>query len=157
MKIVSKKTGGNKAAIVTARELSITQSGVMFDSGSRVVMDHVTLHKATDEHYQLRTTFDFTDVDYKDVLRLAAETLVIRWRGAFKNADKVDETADNQIVNVKKQLRGAKPRMSREDKLTRIFAEMTKEEKAALLAQLSADSGIDHVSDDEQEDGKEQE
>jgi len=131
MKEVSKKFGGDKATIV---------------KDNVVVMDHVTLHKASDKFYQLRTTFDYTDVPRETILALASETLLIRWRTAFKSADKVDETSDNQTVLVAKMLKGAKPRMSKGEKLTRLLSDMTREEKEAILLQLmESNKGIDIV------------
>lgn len=130
------KTGGEKATIVTA-DFGTEQPG------GRVVMDHVTLHKATDVSYQLRTTFDFEGVNYSDILKLASETLVIRWRTAFKGADKVDDAADNQTVSVKKMLTGSKPRMSKQDKVAKVLADMTAEEKRAFIEEHAKALGIE--------------
>lgn len=112
-------------------------------SGNVVTMDHVTLHKASDTHWQLRTTFDFENVSRETILKLASETLLIRWRTAFKNAETVDETADNQVVNVEKMLKGSKPRMSKKDKLTRTLADMSQAERLEMLAHLAELSGIE--------------
>jgi hypothetical protein len=137
MKIVG-KTGGEKATIVTA--LTVEAGS---DTGSRVVMDHVTLHKATDVSYQLRTTFDFAGVKYEDILKLASETLVIRWRTAFKGADKVDDEADHQTVSVAKMLKGNKPRMSKQAKVAKVLADMTPEEKRAFILEHAKAMGIE--------------
>jgi hypothetical protein len=127
LKVVDPKKGGEKAVIV---------------KDNIVVMDHVTLHKATDVHYQLRTTFDFEGVAHSDILKLASETLVIRWRTAFKGAEKVDDAADNQIVKVKDMLKGSKPRMSKQDKVAKVLADMTPEEKRAFILEHAAALGI---------------
>jgi hypothetical protein len=127
---VNGKTGGTKATIVT---------------GDTVTCDHVTFHPPTDSHWQLRTTFDFTDVSRETMLRLASETLVIRWRNAFKNADAVDETADNQTVSVKEMLKGSKPRMSKKNKLVRDLSDMSELERLEVLAHLAKLSGLEVV------------
>ena len=74
------------------------------------------------------------------VLQLAAETLVIRWRTAFKNADKIDEGADNQVIEVK-DLRFGKIRFTRVQKAEKQFQDLTVEDKKALLAKLMAEVG----------------
>jgi hypothetical protein len=128
MKEVNGKTAGEKSTVV---------------AGNLVRCVHTTLHKATDVNWQLTTTFDFEGVSQENILKLASETLVIRWRHAFKNAKEVDETADNQIVLVNKMLRGSRPRMSKAERFTRTLADMTPAEKQALLKQLAADQGIE--------------
>jgi hypothetical protein len=137
MKQIDPNKGGEKATIVTAGLLVDDQ-----DVGSRVVMDHVTLHKATDVSYQLRTTFDFEGVRYSDILKLASETLVIRWRTAFKGADKVDDAADNQVVSVLKMLKGSKPRMSKQQQVAKVLADMSPEEKRAFIEEHAKALGI---------------
>ena len=107
---------------------------------NKVVCKHTTLHKATGKFYNLTTTFDFTDVSMARVLQLAAETLVIRWRTAFKNADKIDEGADNQVIEVK-DLRFGKIRFTRVQKAEKQFQDLTVEDKKALLAKLMAEVG----------------
>lgn len=150
------KTGGEKATIVTA--LTVGETG---DTGSKVVMDHVTLHKASDVSYQLRTTFDFTGVEYKDILKLASETLVIRWRTAFKGAKTVDDIADNQLVNVRKMLSGSKPRMNKQEKVTNLLSSMSEADKRAFILEHAKAMGIeialpsDDAGEGTQEEGQE--
>ena len=103
---------------------------------NKVKFCHTTLHKASDNTYALTTTFDFTGASQQDILRLAAETLLIRWRTTFKNADKVDDSADNTTVNVVKMLSGSKPKMTSEQRREKMISEMTTEEKIALIARL---------------------
>lgn len=136
MKEVKGKTNGTKSTVV---------------QGNKVTCQHVTLHKATDTHWQLTTTFDFEGVSQDTILKLASETLVIRWRTAFKGADKVDETADNQVMSVAKMLKGSKPRMSKGEKMAKLLADMSPEEKKALLAHLASMSGTDVVLPDSEE------
>lgn len=106
--------------------------------GQIVRFQHNTLHKVSNVHYLLNTAFDFTGVDAATILRLAGETLLIRWRTAFKDAETVDDSADNQVVTVREMLKGRKPRMSKGEKAINLVASMTPEEQAALLATLQA-------------------
>jgi len=100
-----------------------------------VTCQHVTMHKPSGKFYALTTSFDFTEVAHERLLRLAAETLLIRWRIAFKNADKVDDTADNQMVEVA-DLRTAKPRFTKAQKAVKAFGDLSPEEKTILLEKL---------------------
>lgn len=104
--------------------------------GQKVSFQHLTLHKGTNVHYLLNTGFDFTGVEPKTILRLAGETLLIRWRTAFKDAEAVDDSADHQIVKVADMLKGRKPRMSKSEKVENLAATMTPEEIARTIANL---------------------
>jgi hypothetical protein len=106
--------------------------------GNVVTCVHSTLHKPTDTNYQLTTAFDFDGVGPDDILRLATETVLIRWRVAFKNAESVDDTSDNQTVKVKDMLKGAKPRMSKAARAAKVLSDMTPEEKAAFKEHAEA-------------------
>lgn len=103
-----------------------------------VKFQHLTLHKSSNVHYLLNTTFDFDKVDHKTLLRLAGETLLIRWRTAFKDAETVDDAADNQVVAVAAMLKGRKPRMSKADKVENLAATMSQEEIQKAIAALQA-------------------
>lgn len=142
MKKVDKKFGGDKSTVV---------------QGDNVVCEHVTLHKATDTYWQLHTTFDFTGVSRETILKLAAETLVIRWRTAFKNADKIDEeSADNQVVSVVKMLKGSKPRMSKADRAAKTLADMSDAEKIAFIREHAKALGIEVTLPETEEESNEE-
>lgn len=106
--------------------------------GNVAKFEHLTLHKASGGHYLLTTSFDFKDVAIEHILRLAGETLLIRWRTAFKDAETVDDTADKQVVSVKDMLANKKPRMSKAEKVENLAANMTPEEIARTIASLQA-------------------
>jgi hypothetical protein len=127
MKVLAKGAEANKSTTV---------------KGNVVTCVHSTLHKPSDTNYQLTTTFDFSDVGPDDILRLATETVLIRWRVAFKNADSVDDTSDNQVVKVKDMLKGAKPRMSKAARALKTLSEMSDEEKAAFIKEHAEALGI---------------
>lgn len=103
-----------------------------------VSFEHLTLHKGSNVHYLLKTAFDFKDVAQDAILRLAGETLLIRWRTAFKDAEAVDDGADNQIVSVKEMLAGRKPRMSKSEKVENLLDSMSADEAQKMLASLQA-------------------
>jgi len=107
-------------------------------TGQVVKFQHLTLHKASNVHYLLNTAFDFTGVNPEAILRLAGETLLIRWRTAFKDAEAVDDAADNQVVKVAEMLKGRKPRMSKAEKVENLAASMTQEEIQKAIAALQA-------------------
>ncbi len=107
--------------------------------GNRVFFQHLTLHKPSGVHYLLRTGFDFTGVPEEAIKRLAGETLLIRWRTAFKNAEKIDDSADNQLESVAKMLSGRKPRMTKAERADKLVQEMTSAERIALLQKLQAE------------------
>lgn len=107
--------------------------------GDVVRFQHLTLHKPSGVHYALTTSFDFAGVPADVIKRLAGETLLIRWRGAFKNAEKVDDTADNTVQNVLQMLKGRKPRMSKLERIDKLATEISKAEKIALLRKLQAE------------------
>jgi hypothetical protein len=109
--------------------------------GLKVWFQHLTLHKPSGAHYALRTGFDFANVPQEAILRLAGETLLIRWRTAFKNAEKIDDSADNQLNNVVKMLSGRKPRMTKTERAERLFEDMSAAERIALLQKLQAQIG----------------
>lgn len=126
--------------------------------GQKVWFTHLTLHKPSGVHYALRTGFDFTGVPDEVVRRLAGETLLIRWRTAFKNAEKIDDSADNQLNNVVKMLSGRKPRMTKAERAERLVQDMTSAEKIALLQRLQAEvrereeaEEIDELEDESEE------
>lgn len=104
--------------------------------GTVVSFQHSTLHKGTKVHYLLNTGFDFKDVAQETILRLAGETLLIRWRTAFKDAETVDDAADKQVVKVAEMLKGRKPRMSKAEKVENLLESMSPDEAAAMLAAL---------------------
>jgi len=122
MRKVDSKTGGEKATTL---------------SGSVVTMQHTTFHKASDASYAMTTSFDFTGVPQEAIIKAAAEMLLIRWRTAFKNAEKLDETADNQTVNVLEMLSKGRKKLSSKEKLERTG--LSKEEILALLAESEDD------------------
>ena len=103
--------------------------------GTLVKFQHATFNKKTNRTYILTTDFDFTGVPHKTVERLAAETLLIRWRTAFKNAEKVDDSANGTVVKVTDMLKGRKPRMSREQ---RVVNEAVKITDPARIAEIIA-------------------
>src|SRR5215207_9558454 len=109
--------------------------------GRKVFFEHSTLNKPSNVHYALRTGFNFENVPDDVILRLAGETLLIRWRTAFKNAEKIDSSADNQLVGVVKMLTGRKPRMSKAERAERLLQDMPAAEKIALLQRLQAEIG----------------
>lgn len=112
--------------------------------GSFVRFQHLTLHAASNTHYLLNTTFNFTDVPTSVLLRLAGENRLIAWRTAFKNADKVDDTADNQTVDVAKWLSKARaPRMSAGEAIVNLAGKLTKEQLAKAIAELTAMTGAE--------------
>ena len=104
--------------------------------GKVVSFQHLTLHKKSNVHYLLDTAFDFTGVEEEKLLRLAGETLLIRWRTAFKDADAVDDNADKQTVKVSEMLAGRKPRMSKAEKVENLLEQMDPDEAAKMLAAL---------------------
>ena len=118
MKLVDSKTGGEKSTVV---------------AGDIVTMQHTTYHKASDSHYGLTTTFDFADVDRDSIVKLAAECLLIRWRTAFKNAEKVSDADDNQRVKVAEMLAKGRRKLTLAQKVQKLGA--SREELLALLAE----------------------
>lgn len=116
MREVETKTGGAKATIV---------------NGDVVSMRHTTLHKASGKHFELSTTFDFTGVSEGRKQKLAAEMLLIRWRSAFKNAEKVDESADNEIVMVADMLAKGRAKLTPKQRLERLG--LSRDEILSLL------------------------
>ena len=118
MKIVDSKTGGEKATIV---------------NGEVVKMVHTTYHKATDAHFELTTSFDFTGVSIEERTRLAAECLLIRWRTAFKGSEKVDASQDNVTVKVSEMLSKGRRKLSKAEKVRKL--DLSKEDLLALLAE----------------------
>lgn len=118
--------------------------------GQKVFFQHLTLHKPTGAHYLLRTGFDFAGVPQDAILRLAGETLLIRWRTAFKNAEKIDDSADNQVQLVTKMLQGRKPRMTKQERAEKLFEDMSSAEKLALLRKLQ-----DQIETSEEEEAEE--
>lgn len=133
--------------------------------GNRVFFQHLTLHKATGARYLLRTGFDFDGVPADAIKRLAGETLLIRWRTAFKNAEKVDDTADNQLVSVVKMLSGRKPKMTKTERAEKLFDGMSAAERIALLQKLQAQieesdeeelSELDETPEEEEEEEDEE-
>ena len=108
---------------------AVVDKGVVF-------FEHLTLHKKSNVHYLLKTAFDFKDVPQDTILRLAGETLLIRWRTAFKDAETVDDNADNQTVKVVEWLKGKKPRMSKAEKVENLLESMSADEASKMLAAL---------------------
>lgn len=106
--------------------------------GLKVWFQHLTLHKPSGVHYALKTGFNFDGVPQDAILRLAGETLLIRWRTAFKSAEKIDDSADNQLNSVVKMLTGRKPRMTKTERAERLFEDMSSAERIALLQKLQA-------------------
>lgn len=125
--------------------------------GNKVWFTHLTLHKPTGAHYALRTGFNFEGVSEEAIKRLAGETLLIRWRTAFKNAERIDDSADNQLVSVVKMLSGRKPRMTKAERAERLFEDMTGAERIALLQRLQAqldtddEKELDEIEEEEEE------
>lgn len=125
--------------------------------GQKVFFQHVTLNRPSGVQYLLRTGFDFTGVPDEVVRRLAGETLLIRWRTAFKDAKKVDDAADNQLVSVVKMLAGRKPRLSKAERVEKLVPDLSAAEKIALLQRLQAEIGeIDEQDEDETEEEEEE-
>src|SRR6185295_7622373 len=112
MRYVKNSSDGEKARIV---------------QGNTVLCKHTTLHKASGKYLNLMTSFDFEGVNQDRILKLAAETLLIRWRTAFKDADTIDEGADNQVIEVKSQKFG-KIRFTKAQKAAKAFEDMPVEE-----------------------------
>lgn len=126
--------------------------------GNQVWFNHLTLHKPSGVHYALRTGFNFENVPEDVKLRLAGETLLIRWRTAFKNAEKIDDSADNQLNSVVKMLTGRKPRMTKAERADRLVQEMSSAERIALLQKLQAEIGEQEEAElEEIEEGEEEE
>lgn len=119
--------------------------------GRKVFFEHSTLNKPSNVHYALRTGFNFENVPDDVILRLAGETLLIRWRTAFKNAEKIDSSADNQLVGVVKMLTGRKPRMSKAERAERLIQDMPAAERIALLQRLQAEIGDNEEQTEEEE------
>lgn len=124
-------------------------------NGDVVKVVHTTLHKASNQHYVLTTSFDYTGINRETLLRIATETLLIRWRTAFKGAETVDETADNQVVNVQKMLKGSRPRMSKADRATKVLADMSVDEKRLVALQLAKELGIEVVIPGDEDESEE--
>lgn len=123
MEIVKKGETGTKAKKV---------------EGNKVVCDHVTLNKAAGQHYQLRWIVDFDGVPQERILELAAETVLIQSRPAFKNAkaeELKEENWDDYTIPVKDISR--RSGKSKTDKVRDILAKMSQEERDALLAELA--------------------
>lgn len=118
MRKVETKTGGEKATVV---------------NGLVVKMQHTTYHKASDSHFAMTTSFDFADVSEEDIRKMAAEMLLIRWRTAFKNSEKVDEKADGETVKVAEMLKKSRSKLTLAEKVKRLG--VSKEELLALLGE----------------------
>lgn len=106
--------------------------------GEKVVCKHTTLNKPSGKHYNLTTTFDFSEVTRARLLVLAAETVLIRWRHAFKDADTITDDADNQEVSSEDIMRGRAPRFSKAEQFEKYFQELDAEQRKVMLARLSA-------------------
>lgn len=117
MKIVDSKTGGEKTTVV---------------NGDVVTMQHTTFNRATDSHYAMTTSFDFAGVSRDAILKLAAETLVIRWRTAFKTADDITDFEDGETIEVAAMLAKGRQKVSRVQKAQKLG--LSREELLALLA-----------------------
>ena len=118
--------------------------------GDTVWFNHLTKHRPSGVHYALRTGFDFANVPRAAILRLAGETLLIRWRTAIKDAEKVDDIVDNQLNSVVKMLTARKPRMSKAEQASALAKELSPDAKRALLKQLMAE--IEPEGDEEIQD-----
>lgn len=132
--------------------------------GNVVWFNHLTKHRPSSVHYALRTGFDFANVPQSAILRLAGETLLIRWRTAIKDAEKVDDIVDNQLNSVVKMLTARKPRMSKAEQASALAKELSPDAKRALLKQLMAEiepegeeEFQDETDDEEEETEEEQE
>ena len=111
---------------------------------SIVTCQHSTLHQPSGVVFELTTTLDFTDVSQSDILKLAADTVLIRWRGAFKKA-KVSDPEDieavaeelsgfnNRRITVAKMLQRSRAKLTPEQRAAKIKAEQSPEVLAALL------------------------
>ena len=118
--------------------------------GQVVKFQHVTLNRPSNTKYVLQTAFDFAGVQQDQILRLAGETLLIRWRTAFKEADTIDDNADGQVVKVTKMLQGRKPRMSASQKVEKLAGTLSREQLIALQQQIA-----DRLADEDDENSEE--
>lgn len=122
MKIVKQ---GEKAA------RSVTVNGDMVE---RV---HVTLNKPTKAEYQLTWSFNFEDVTREELLIIASRALVIAYRPDFKTTKANDLQAwDNRTFNVREYLDSERAKVDDLEKVRRLMAKLTPEQKKAILTQL---------------------
>lgn len=99
-----------------------------------VNVKHVTAHKSGD--YYLTWNFDFTDVTQEQLLDLATRSLVIDARPQFKNCPENEiDSWDDKTFKVADMLVKQRRGKSDAQKAADLFAKLSPEEQAAIMAQ----------------------
>ena len=98
---------------------------------------HVTLNHATKAHYHMKWYIDFTDVSRGELMKLAAETVTIRARNAFKSAPASSiGDFDDYRISVREYLDNAGTRkLTDEEKLRRLLAKVGTEKAKEILGE----------------------
>lgn len=101
---------------------------------------NVSNNKPTGRNYKVDWTFDFSGCTQEELLEMAAQSAVIAYRKHFRNL-KEGEIIDfaEKHIDVKKDILTHQTRgKSVGEKAKDLFSKMSPEEKAALLAELTA-------------------
>lgn len=90
--------------------------------------------------YVTTWTFNFREVAMKDILELASRTVNIAMQGKFRKCKESEiDSWDGKEFNVKEWLdSGGRQKLSNEEKVKRVFNDMSEDEKKAMLQELSA-------------------
>lgn len=83
---------------------------------------------------RITTTFDFSDCTEEDFLEMSTKFAVIACRRMMRESTKQD--VDGMEINVKDLILAQRQKVDTATKISREFAKLNQEEKAALLAQL---------------------
>lgn len=117
------------------RNVSINESDMIVERRQS------TKRKADDPVAYVTTwTFDFSKVGMKDLLELASRTVNIAMQGQFRKCPVAEiNDWDGKEFDVKEWLdAGGRQKLSKEEKVKRVFDGMSEEEKLKLLDDLSA-------------------
>ncbi len=108
--------------------------------GNVVHKHHVTRNNPTKSAYEMDWYFDFENVNHDELLELASRDLVIKHRPQFKSAPADTlEGWGNKTFSVREFLdRERRNTLSPEEKVRNAVAKMSPEQKAKLIAELSA-------------------
>lgn len=110
--------------------------------GIKVRIKHtVKPDKDSPVRYELNWTFDFFNVDPKELLTLATRSVVIMQQAEWRKSDKpLDEaTWDNVTFKVRDMIDGKRRTATPVQKVKRAVAKLSLEDRQAMLAQLKAE------------------
>ena len=105
-------------------------------SDNVVTCQHVTKHDKLG-NVSIAWSFDFNDVPYDELLRLAARSLLIDSRRDFKPLDeKIAKTWDGKVFNVNDMLSATRKKSDPLVSAKKLYDKMTPEQRAEWLAQF---------------------